>query len=241
MLKQNIVTRGGWIQTGSPVVAEVMASSALFDWICIDLEHGMIGIETVAHLITILELHGVIPVVRVPANDPKWIARCLDAGAKGIIVPMVSTVEEAEMAVMFAKYPPMGTRGFGYCRANGYGRNFEELMPIANDEIAVIVQIEHHSAITNIDGILEVDGVDGTFIGPLDLKGSVDLNMSDVVLERWLDKYLAACAEHDKPAGIHLVNPTLPGINSAIKNGYKTIAIGTDAVLLRQRIEELVS
>ncbi|KKK66319.1 hypothetical protein LCGC14_2965290 [marine sediment metagenome] len=189
-LKSKDVTYGGWIQCSSIAITEIMASSNKFDWICIDLEHGSISIESLPGMINTILLHKTIPVVRVPKNEYKWIGRSLDAGAMGIIVPMINNKEDAEYAVDCVKYPPKGNRGFGYSHCNNYGHTFESYIKYANEEIALIVQIEHCDAMTNLREILSVDGVDGSFLGPLDLKGSIDINMDDILFKDWMDKYL---------------------------------------------------
>lgn len=241
ILKSNKVTYGGWIQTGSPYIAEIMAITNKFDWICIDLEHGvMSSVESLTGMIAMLELHHILPVVRVPKNDHKWIGRSLDAGAKGIIVPMVNSKVDAQTAVDAVRYPPNGKRGFGYSRSNGFGKDFWESIENANDDIALIVQIEHEHAMDNLNDILSVDGVDGSLIGPLDLKGSVDINMADVLFKNWIDKYVKTCGNVNSPAGIHIVEPSIKNIVEAITSGYKNIAVGTDAVLLEQKIGDLL-
>lgn len=239
--KKNKRTLGGWIQTGSPYVAEIMANTRHFDWICIDLEHGVMdSVGTLNHIIDILDKYGILPVVRVPKNDYKWIGRSLDAGAKGIIVPMVNTVEEAIAAVEATKYPPVGKRSFGYSKSNVFGANFDKCLKEEKDDIALIVQIEHEQAMINLRGILGVDGIDGTFIGPLDLKGSIDISMKDLILDKWLDSYVDISRELGVPAGIHIVEPNEHNVLSAHDKGYKIVAVGTDAVLLRQGIERLL-
>ena len=235
-LKDNRHTLGGWIQTGSPYVAEVMASTHHFDWICVDLEHGVMdSVGTLNHIIDVLNKYNTVPVVRVPKNDYKWIGRSLDAGAKGIIVPMVNTVEEAVYAVEATKYPPIGKRSFGYSKSNVFGNKFSE--GLNDDDIALIVQIEHFEAMENLEGILSVDGVDGTFIGPLDLMGSIDINMDTRMLDKMLEKYIKMSNKMDIPCGMHIVDPTPSAVLESSRKGYKMIALGTDAVLLRQGIE----
>jgi len=238
-LKTNEITCGGWVQTGSTGITEVMADSGYFDWICIDLEHGIIaGFEALVNMIRTIELYNVTPVVRVPKNDYKWIGRSLDAGAKGIIVPMVNSVSDAVRAVESSKYPPQGKRGFGYSRANKFGRTFWN--DIEKDDIAVIVQIEHDDALRNLKAILSVDGVDGSLIGPLDLRGSIDITMDDILFAKLLTEYMGVCRDLGKPAGTHIVDPNLLSVEDAKMEGYKIIAVGTDAVFLRQRMDNLL-
>lgn len=226
---------GAWIQVGHPAVAEILAGAG-FDWICVDLEHGAIGIESMTEIFRALAAFDCVPVVRVPANDPVWIHRSLDAGARGIIVPMVNTAAEAGSAVREARYPPRGRRGYGFARANAHGAKFAEYARRANEEIAVIVQIEHKDAIANLEAILDVDGVDGTFIGPYDLSGSYgvpgQLDHPDV--RQALIRYRTVCARRGKAMGMHVVRPDRKNVPQAVKDGYMLIALGLDTVFLQE-------
>ena len=124
-LKNNRLSVGTWIQIGHPACVEILAGSG-FDWICVDLEHGVIDLESMSNLFRTIERFDCVSIARIPANDPVWIHRTLDAGAKGIIVPMIKNRKEARKAISESKYPPLGERGFGYSRANAYGSNFIE-------------------------------------------------------------------------------------------------------------------
>ena len=227
------VTLGAWIQIGHPACAEIFARAG-FDWVCVDLEHGAIDLETMTDIFRTLAGADCVPVARLPLNDPVWIHRSLDAGARALIIPMVKTAQEAEAAVSEAKYPPRGVRGFGYCRANMHGMDFSTYIATANDEIAMIMQIEHQDAIANLDAILDVPGVDGLFIGPLDLSGSMGITgqMEHPDMVAALNKYLAACAAHKSSAGMHIVRPNADNIKQALAKGYSLIALGLDNVFL---------
>jgi 2-keto-3-deoxy-L-rhamnonate aldolase RhmA len=207
-----------------------------FDWVCVDLEHGVIDLETTANIFRGLAGFDCVPVARLPLNDPIWIHRTLDAGAHALIIPMVKTAAEAEAAVREAKYPPLGVRGYGYSRANLYGADFETYIASANDEIAMIMQIEHKDAIANLDAILRVDGVDGVFVGPLDLSGSMGITgqLDHPQMTAALDKYRAACRAHKKSAGMHIVRPNEAGIRRALDEGYTMLALGLDNVFMEQ-------
>lgn len=240
-LKNNTVSIGTWVQIGHPACVEVLAGNG-FDWICIDLEHGVIDLECLANLFRVIELAGTVPVARIPINDPVWIHRTLDAGAKGLIVPMIKNKSEALAAISESKYPPVGCRGFGYCRANAYGREFDSYIKTANDEIAIILQIEHIDAINNIDDILSLNDFDGTFIGPLDLAGSMNIsNLNDTEFKATLQKYLKASVKHKKTTGMHIVRPNDNNIQDAIDAGYKMIALGLDTIFLEEKSREMLS
>ena len=158
-----------WLQAGSPVTAEIMAEAG-FDILLVDLEHGPGDIMTLMTQIQAMKGEKAVPFARAPWNDFVAIKRILDAGAYGLIVPYVCNKQEAEAAVRAAKYPPEGIRGIaGSPRAPHYGNNSMEYFDTANRDIFVFVQIETPDGVKNIDDILSVPGVDGIFIGPMDL------------------------------------------------------------------------
>ncbi len=227
------VTLGAWMQIGHSACAEIFAGAG-FDWVCVDLEHGAIDLETMTGIFRTLDGFDCVPVARLPLNDPVWIHRSLDAGARALIIPMVKTAGEAESAVREAKYPPRGVRGFGYSRANMHGTDFDAYIASANDEIAMIMQIEHKDAIENLDDILAVEGVDGLFIGPLDLSGSMGITgqMDHPDMVAALEKCRAACRAHDTSVGLHIVRPNEENTRRALNQGYTLIALGLDNVFL---------
>ena len=226
-------TFGVWQQLGHPGITEILANAG-FDWICVDMEHGAIDLETMTNIFRTIDAYDCVPVARLPLNDPIWIHRTLDAGARGLIIPMVKTPKEAEAAIREAKYPPRGTRGYGYSRANRHSADFEAYCAEANEEIAMIMQIEHKDAIAHLDAILGVDGVDGLFIGPLDLSGSMGITgqMTHPEMVAALEKYLSACKAHGTSAGTHIVQPDDHNIRETIEAGYTLIALGLDNSLL---------
>ena len=232
-IQERRVTPGTWITIGHPAVAEIVGRAG-FDWACIDLEHGAIDIETMTGIIRALESYDCIPVVRVPWNDLVWIRRSLDAGARGLIIPMVNTAGEAEQAVSSAMYPPDGVRGYGFTRASNYGVDAAEYFAEANDDIAVIVQIEHIDAVDNIDSILGVKRVDATFVGPYDLSGSMgitgQLGHPDMVAA--LETYKAACRKQGTASGLYINTPDEATINKAVADGFTMLGLGMDTVVL---------
>ncbi|OQA03206.1 MAG: 4-hydroxy-2-oxo-heptane-1,7-dioate aldolase [Planctomycetes bacterium ADurb.Bin401] len=240
-LLNNEVTFGTWIQIGHRAVAEILARQD-FDWICVDLEHGVIDLETTAELFAIIESLGKVPVARIPLNDPIWIHRVLDAGAQGLIIPMIKNALQAQSAVEESKYPPFGSRGFGYSRANGYGINFHQYIKEANNEISIILQIEHIDAINELDSILKVDGFDATFIGPLDLAGSMKTvdDLNNPTFLNALEKYRSVSAKLSKTTGMHIVRPNGQNIAKTLSEGYKMIALGLDTVFIEEKAKELL-
>jgi len=171
-------------------------------------------------------------VVRVPTNDEVWIKKALDIGSCGIIVPRVRTTQEAETSVRLCKYPSEGIRSVGIARAQGYGLNFQKYVGSANDETAVIIQIEHVDAVNNIENIMQVSGIDCLFIGPYDLSASMGKtgNISDPDIQNAI-LHVKNCAEHAKtPLGIF--GATAEAVSPYIQSGYTLIAVGIDTILI---------
>ena len=224
---------GSWITIPQPAIAEVMVRAG-FDWLTVDLEHSAITLESAAELIRTIDLAGLSPFVRVGSHDANVIKRVMDAGAHGIIASTVNTPEQAAAIVAAVKYPPVGTRGVGLSRAQGYADEFDVHYRWLNEESIVFVQIEHHEAVRNIDAILSVPGVDGFFIGPYDLSASLGIPGQ-------LDhpKMLAALAEvraaQDRVptvAGVHVVQPVPADVEKKLAAGYRFIAYGIDYLFL---------
>ena len=169
MLLEGKRTAGAWLQIGSPITAEILAQAG-FDWLIIDMEHGPGDILTLVSQLQAMNGTGVVPFVRAPWNDFVVIKRILDAGVYGLLIPYVNSREEAEAAVRACRYPPEGIRGVaGSPRAQGYGQNVPAYLSAANDEILLITAVETPTAVDHLDHILAVDGVDGVFVGPMDL------------------------------------------------------------------------
>lgn len=163
---------GAFLSLTDPAVAEVLAGAG-YDWVWIDTEHAPWSPRDLQTSLMAFNRTPTVPIVRVAWNDHVRIKQALDAGAEGIIAPMVKTVVEAEALVSACRYPPVGTRGFGPRRASGWGREIERYMAQANDAILVIPQIEDWRTAEIIDDVLAVPGIDAVAIGPNDLSGTV--------------------------------------------------------------------
>jgi len=235
-LKEGRITIGGWLTLGHTAVAEIMASAG-FDWIAIDMEHSVIGIQDVQPLVQAIELGGSLPLVRLSSNDPVLAKRVMDTGASGVIVPMVNTAEEAELAVKSVKYPSWGFRSVGLARAQKYGPGFDDYASKINDEGIVILQIEHKDGVKNIDEILSVDGVDGIFIGPYDLSGSFGIpgDFGNMLMKDAERRVLDIAKKYDKPAGIHIVWPSMADFEKRKEEGFRIIAFGADIIFLGEQ------
>lgn len=232
-IKAGELTLGSWITIGHPNVAEILANAG-FDWLVIDIEHNPIDISMVQTLITTIQSKDVAAIVRVSKNEEVVIKHVLDAGADGIIVPMVCSKADAIQAVDYAKYPPIGKRGVGLARAQQYGKGFETYKKWVAEDLVVIAQIEHIDGINNLEEIISVDGIDGTIIGPYDLSGSMGMpgEFEKPVVKEALAKYINICKAHQFPMGFHVVNTDSTKIKEKINEGYRFIAYGTDFLFL---------
>lgn len=215
---------------GSTLGAEQLAHLG-FDWLLIDQEHGAIDAPLTQSLLQAISTTETIPLIRVPSNKEEWIGRALDAGAYGVIVPMVNTREDAEEAVRAARYPPVGSRGIGGSRTRLYGGS--DYVQHANEEILLVVELEHANAVRNAREILSVPGVDAYFIGPGDLCASLGLphTWEPDFPEFWasIDEISRVGKELGIPGGIH----TSPARATAmLDRGYQFIAVGFDISFL---------
>ena len=236
MIENNILSKlsiGSWIQLGHPAIAEIMASAG-FDWLAVDLEHSTISLGEAEELIRVIDLKGVVPLVRLASNNSEQIKRIMDAGAHGVIVPMVNSEEEAQAAVSAVKYPPIGNRSVGLARAQGYGPRFAEYFEWQRDNSLVIVQIEHINAVDNLESILSVKGVDAYIVGPYDLSGSLGIP-GQFEAPKYLDalqQIRRASAKLCVPGGVHIVEPDAQELEQSIKQGNQFIAYGVDTRML---------
>lgn len=227
------LTIGSWVTLAHPAIAEIM-SKAGFDWLAIDLEHSVITIREAEELIRVIELCGVTPLVRLSANDYVQIKRVMDAGAHGVIVPMVNSAEDAQKAVEAVCYPPDGKRGVGLARAQGYGNDFEKYKSWVNRGSIVIVQIEHILAVENLEAILAVKGVDGFIVGPYDLSGSLGIpgQFEDRTMRDAMNRIKNFIKTSSKVAGIHVVEPDITQLKKGVKEGYRFLAYSLDIRML---------
>ena len=241
-LKNRELSIGSWISIGNSSVAEIMAQAG-FEWLTIDMEHSAIDISQAQELIRIIELGGIVPLVRISNNSPDVIKHAMDAGAHGVIVPMVNSKEEAEQAVKSVRYPASGIRSVGLSRAQKYGFDFNGYKEWLEKESIVIVQIEHIKAVNNLEAILCTPGVDGSIIGPYDLSGSLgcpgEFDRSEVKAE--LQKYEKVCNYLNKPMGFHIVQPDSGLANEYKLKGYTFLAVGLDTLYLGTKCREVLN
>ncbi len=226
-------TVGGWLTLANTLSAEMMAHAG-FDWVCVDLQHGLIGYSDLARMLPAIATADVTPLVRVSGNNPSEIMKVLDAGAMGVIVPLVNNRAEAEAAVSACKYPPDGTRSFGPIRAGLYGgRGY---WPEANDEIACIAMIETKEGLANVEEIVATPGLGGIYVGPSDLGLSLGLSpqgdTDDPKHLAAVHAIMAACKKHNLPIGIHTSSRAYA--RKRLDAGFHFVTLSTDAALLAQ-------
>lgn len=229
---------GTLVTLPAPEIAEILCTAG-FDWLFVDLEHSTLNIKDAQTI-----LQAVTPripcILRVPLNDEIWIKKSLDTGASGVIVPQILSAEEAAQAVQWCKYPPEGTRSFGIARAQGYGAHFKTYVDTANADIAVILQIEHKTAIENIETIVKVPGIDCLFIGPYDLSVSMGKmgQVNDPEIQDAIAKVKQCADEANIPTGIFGAGPE--AVRQYIESGYTLIAMGIDTMIFGDAARKMV-
>lgn len=241
-LQAKSVCLGSWITIGNTSIVEILANAG-FDWLVIDLEHSIISMEQAGDLIRVIDLAGTTPLVRLTSNDANQIKRVMDAGAHGIVVPMVNSKEEAEAAVAATRYAPKGNRGVGLARAQGYGASFADYLKWQSDSPLVIVQIEHKLAVENLESILSVSGVDGFIIGPYDLSCSMEIpgEFDHPEFLTVMSTIRNTARQLQCPSGLHIVEPDPEKLKQTISEGYQFIAYSVDIRMLDVSAREGIS
>ena len=222
----------GWLAIPSGFSAEVMAQCG-FDSVTVDLQHGVQDYQSMVQCFQAMQAHPILPMVRVPWNEPGIVGKVLDAGAYGVICPMINSVAEAEAFVSYCKYPPEGARSNGPIRAAMYGEatNYQKT---ANAEIIVMAMIETKQAVDNLDAILDVAGLTGVYIGPSDLGFSYGLvpilDREEPEILAIYEKVLAGCKKRGLYAGIHCGSAAYAA--KAIKMGFMLVTISNDSGIM---------
>lgn len=229
----------GWLSIPNAFSAEIMANQG-WDSVTIDTQHGMIDFSRALEMLIGISTTDAVPMARAPWLEPGILMKLLDAGAYGIICPMINTVEDAENLARFTHYAPQGARSFGPLRASLYaGGDYAEK---ANDSIVVFAMIETKQAVENLEGILAVPGIDAVYIGPSDLSLSLGCKpvLDDVEkpVSDAIDYILAKTKEHGKVAGIH--NGTTQSALMRAEKGFQFVTIATDARLLAVGAQQVV-
>ena len=225
---------GTWLSLPNESIAEIFACAG-YEWIVIDLEHSSIDINQAEQLIRVIDLAGSKPFVRLSGHDASQIKRVLDAGARGILAPMIETLNQTESIISACHYPPHGTRGMGLARAQGYGENSGKNNYISQrvNEIEIYVQIESKKGLKNCKEIFSKN-INGYFIGPYDLSASLN-NPGEFDTNEFYNAekiILSAAKEEGIKCGYHLVEPDTDKINELEDKGYNMIAFSVDIRML---------
>jgi 4-hydroxy-2-oxoheptanedioate aldolase len=230
----------GWLGIPDAFATEVMAHCG-WDSLCIDLQHGLAGYESTVAMLQAIATTDVTPLVRVPWNDPAIIMRCLDAGAFGVICPMINTAEQAARFVGACRYAPIGYRSLGPIRAQIYAGADYALH--ANDSIVALAMIETSEALANLDAILATRGLDGVYVGPADLSLSLGfpgrLDPTESMVVDAMDTILAACKQRGLRCGVH--TGSIAYAERMRARGFDLVTVLSDSRILARAAEEIVT
>lgn len=239
-LEQGDTLMGSFVSTGYPVNTELMGLAG-FDFLIIDLEHGISSERDILHQLYALQNTPAIPVVRVESHEKQRVHRLLDLGVQGIMFPRVDNAEQARACIAAMRYPPDGVRGVAtIVRAAGYGTEYNDYRVESKANLLPIIQIESTEAVKNVDEIAAVDGVGVLFVGPMDLSTSLGIfrQYDHPLFIDALNKTLAAANKHNRAAGILL--PSVETTRHYRDMGFRFITAGTDVLLLKTAATQLV-
>ncbi|MEJ7740239.1 MAG: aldolase/citrate lyase family protein [Chitinophagaceae bacterium] len=230
----------GWLHIPNSWTAEVMAHAG-WNSITVDMQHGLMGIETAIQMMQAISTSDAVPMARVPWNDPGQIMRLLDGGAYAIICPMINSAADCENFVRACKYPPEGIRSFGPTRARVYaGMDYADY---ANEEIMTFAMIETKESMDNIGEILSVKGLDAVFVGSGDLKlsltGKAGHSTNSPLFDDAIDKILSFCAKHQVIPGIWCAN--IEDAKKMRDMGFRFIAVKSDSMMLTESAKQIVN
>ncbi len=229
-------TIGTWLQLNSADIAEILAKSG-YDWVVVDMEHGSFSNSDLPSLFRAIECGGAVPMVRIGEVQNVFIKAALDAGAQGLIFPRIESYDQLNTAIHHALYPNLGgERGYGYCRANDFGKNFDTYRKDSAKDLLFVAQIEHINAVNNLKSIVSHPRLDAIMVGPYDLSGSMNIvgqfEHKDFISA--MQSIINICKEHSMTMGVHIVQPDTQSLAKHIKDGYNFIAYGVDSVFLWQ-------
>jgi 4-hydroxy-2-oxoheptanedioate aldolase len=234
---------GTWLSLGNVFASRVMARVG-FPWLTVDMEHSPIDWYEASLLFGAIADAGCVPLARVPRGTHDYIKRALDAGAHGIVVPMVNTVEEAKIAIAACKYPPQGNRSIGGgLHSLNFGATAGDYFKYANDEILVVLQTESPEGVENAEEIYSLPGVDAIFVGPNDLtfqmRGPDGIDPSPAELEKMLQRILAIGKKLGTPVGLHV--QTVEQVQVRVAEGWQFIAVGSELRFMTAEAQRFVS
>jgi 2-dehydro-3-deoxyglucarate aldolase len=228
---------GSWMQIPHASVAEIMGQAG-YEWVAVDMEHGAVAVHQLPDLFRALELGDTLPLVRLAQGGIKDCKQALDSGAGGVIVPMVESGAGLAAVRDACRWPPAGTRGVGFSRANLFGKHFEDYRQEAQAPF-LVAMIEHSRALDGLDEILRVEGLDALLIGPYDLSASMGLTaqFDHPRFLRAIETIRTLSAARHIPCGVHVVAASMDELHKRIDEGYRFLAYSIDAVMLNQAAE----
>ena len=232
LLATNKFSIGSWLQIPHSSVAEILGSSG-YDWVAVDLEHGSIGIEQLPDLFRALEIGGTLPLARIAQCSSKDCKQVLDAGAGGVIVPMIENAEQLTLIRDACRWPPAGKRGVGFSRANLFGKYFESYSKESQKPF-LVAMIESVDAVDNLEEILLVKGLDAILIGPYDLSASLGIvaQLDHPKLIEIVKKIRSQCSDARIACGVHVIKPLREELQERINEGDRFLAYSADSVFL---------
>mgnify|MGYP001383564274 CR=1 FL=1 len=231
-LRNNKLSIGTWQQIPNSSISEILGD-ANYDWVAIDMEHGSINKNQLPNLFRAIELGGTLPLVRLAKPSGKLCKDALDSGAGGVIVPMITNASQLKKIHNACCWPPNGSRGVGFSRANLFGKYFNDYKKVAQSPF-LVAQIEQVNALDNLEQILQVNGLDAVIIGPYDLSASMGLTgeINNPKVREVINEISILCDKYKVPFGDHITDLDERIIKKRIKAGYKFIAYGTDGLFL---------
>jgi 2-dehydro-3-deoxyglucarate aldolase len=231
-LRSDDLSIGSWIQIPHPSIAEIMGQAG-YDWVAVDMEHGAISAHQLPDIFRALELGKTLPLVRLAQGEVKDCKQALDAGAGGVIVPMIESADQLRKVRDTSKWPPSGNRGVAFSRANLFGKNFDEYTKEAKQPL-LVAMIESIDALDELDDILNVDGLDAILIGPYDLSASMNLTaqFDHPEFTKAISDIKSKSDAANIPCGVHVVSPLIDDLQKKVDDGYRFIAYSIDSVFL---------
>ncbi len=244
LLSADKPTVGTWLQLPSPDVAELIARAG-YDWVAVDMEHGSFGRTILPNIFRGIECGGAVPFARLGEASKTQIKSALEAGAQGLIFPMIESREQLDRAIDLSTYPGQDFwrkqgetapeyRGVGYNRANVFGKRFDSYVETCAPDIFLVAQIEHIRAVERLDAILTHPRLDAIMVGPYDLSGSMGLTgqFDHPDFKAAMQRIVDACARNNARMGLHIVKPDPDELQRQIEAGSRFIAYGIDSVFL---------
>ena len=232
---------GSWMQIPNSSVAEIIGQMG-FEWVAVDMEHGAISVSQLPDIFRALELGNTLPLVRLSQGEEKDCKQALDAGAAGVIIPMVNNANKLKKVIDYCRWPPAGKRGVAFSRANVFGNKFDLYRREAQKTL-IIAMIEDLTAVENLESILSVKGLDAILIGPYDLSASMGIigKFSDIRFEKITQKILNLSKKNKVSAGIHIVEPSKLKVKNITRQGYQFIACAMDSVMIKNSAKNFLS